>query len=577
MNTKILHIATRYGLPFLLVASLCAPIFASADYTESQIALNPNGPVDGAECGVDTAGHAGTPLTPPDRDLEDYPVDPSIAPSGFFAAPTHFCSQWREHRICGSGGCDTIATWGWTQYNNVYVAHSGNYTAPSDIRQNISFYIPSPGPGATISAQTNPIESGSQPDLIYSCTNSASGSIDQNVGPINADGSSHDVLAPAISAPTTYTLTCADPGGPSATASVTVDINGDTGPTAHLQATSPVDPSNPISALTYQCTNSTSGSIDQGVGNINAEGDPHTIPSTPVINNPTVFTLTCNGAGSSKAQDSASVWINNPPPPPDSCLDINLYGPESVDSGTPFDLSWSASNIKSVVLDDDAGSSEITLYPPAVNPYHDSGITQTTTFTAKCTGQDNLQHSWPFTVQVNAVQSSCSFTNFTALPQEIVRGSKTTLSWATTGAVNNSCVGTPAPDYTNGKNVGTKDLYPTAYTLYRISCLDPNGIACYSPSIPVIVDNPTCSIKADPTLVRKGDKSKITWSVLGTFDSCTESGPGLLQHQNTTNSSGVSVPVNTASTYSISCSNASPAYSCTDAKTVNVTPIVNEF
>ncbi len=78
-------------------------------------------------------------------------------------------------------------------------------------------------PVATFTPAAATINVGSSQTLTYTCANSSSGSINNGVGAITADGSSHTVVV-TPSTSTTYTLTCTGTGTATGTSVVTVNL-----------------------------------------------------------------------------------------------------------------------------------------------------------------------------------------------------------------------------------------------------------------------------------------------------------------------------------------------------------------
>lgn len=81
-------------------------------------------------------------------------------------------------------------------------------------------------------------------------------------------------------------------------------------PTASLTANPETIDKGQSATLTFQTTNATDVSIDQGVGTVQASGSQQVSPSES-----TTYTLTAKGAGGSQTA-TARVTVNAPPPPP---------------------------------------------------------------------------------------------------------------------------------------------------------------------------------------------------------------------------------------------------------------------
>jgi len=81
-------------------------------------------------------------------------------------------------------------------------------------------------------------------------------------------------------------------------------------PTASMTANPETIDKGQSATLTFQTTNATDVSIDQGVGTVQASGSQQVSPSES-----TTYTLTAKGAGGSQTA-TARVTVNAPPPPP---------------------------------------------------------------------------------------------------------------------------------------------------------------------------------------------------------------------------------------------------------------------
>jgi OOP family OmpA-OmpF porin len=177
---------------------------------------------------------------------------------------------------------------------------------------------PPPPPAApTVSLTANPvsIEAGKCADLNWSSSNASGVSIDQGVGSVAASGS-RQVCPPAS---TTYTATATGPGG-SATSAASIGVRQPPPPPPPPAA--PAAPSVSISAvpasiqkgqcsnLSWNSSNATNVSIDQGVGAVAASGSKQVCPAST-----TSYTVTGSGAGGTRTA-STSVSVTAPPPPP---------------------------------------------------------------------------------------------------------------------------------------------------------------------------------------------------------------------------------------------------------------------
>lgn len=104
-------------------------------------------------------------------------------------------------------------------------------------------------------------------------------------------------------------------------------------------------------------------------------------------------------------------------------------------------------------------------------------------------------------------------------PSTINSGSSSTCSWSCSGS---STAGLGFS--TGGALTGDASVSPTATTAYTVQCIGPGGTS--QTSTTVTVNNPVLSLSADPTRVRSGNSSTITWSATQ-VTSCAISGPGV--------------------------------------------------
>lgn len=499
---KNLRFAQLVLILCIAVSSFGLPAFAHASYTMSEVAVEGSG---GTSCGLDTAGNSGTGV-PPDYVVDNNPLtwyqpESMYFPTGFLDNPTHFCNWDSETYFCGphGGGCDSSATQGWVQYPDTYIDPSAddpsgkttcggkpyaNSSCQFKIKYSRDYYIIPPV--ATLSA-TSPVNPGSESTLTYSCANSTSGSISNGIGSITADGGTYNVATPPLSSNTNYTLSCTGPGGTdTSTASVTV---ASTGPGAFISANPTSISAGSASQLTYECTNSTSGSIDQGVGSITADGQYHTV-STGALSSSTTYTITCTGNGSVTAQASAAITVT-PGTPPSGNNGNNPNNPSNPN-----------------------------------NPNNPSNPNNPNT---------------PNGPNPNAVSAL-----LTADPLSVPYGLFSTLSWSSQNAT--SCTGTPV-NFTGGETSGSLNVFPLVATLYTLTCQDNAGDKAYD-SQNVTVTAPDVSISASPSLVTPGATSVISWSVQGNVNSCAVAGPNL---SSSATSGSAPETINTQSTYTISC------------------------
>jgi hypothetical protein len=163
--------------------------------------------------------------------------------------------------------------------------------------------------------EANPpsISTGGSSTLTWNISGAASVGIDQGIGNVALTGSR--VVAPG--ATTTYTLTATNASG-SITATCQVVVAGTPAPPAAglpvitFTANPPGVTAGNSSTLSWNVSNATSTTIDQGIGNVAASGSTIVLPVAT-----TTYTLTAsNAAGSSTATTQVIVSSGGYTPPP---------------------------------------------------------------------------------------------------------------------------------------------------------------------------------------------------------------------------------------------------------------------
>jgi hypothetical protein len=169
--------------------------------------------------------------------------------------------------------------------------------------------------------------------------------------------------------------------------------------------------------------------------------------------------------------------------------------------------------------------------------------------------------------------NSCTLSptaTLSAAPSTIDNGQSSTLTWSSSSATSCGAAGGASWLPAGSPASGNVSVSPSVTSNYQITCTGPGGSA-NSNNAPVTVLQPTASISANPTRVKTGTNSQISWSA-SQVKSCVVSGPGL----SSTNLSGSPfVTVNAQSTYTITCqTNGTPI---TKSVTVNVLAGFQEF
>ena len=253
------------------------------------------------------------------------------------------------------------------------------------------------------------------------------------------------------------------------------------------------------STLTWTSSNSTSVTIDNGIGTV-ALSDSRQV--TPAAN--TTYTATVTGPGGVTTA-SASVTVI---PRPTITIAIN---PSTVKAGQTATLTWNSSNATSVTFDNGIGS---------VPPSGSRTVTpaDTTSYTATVSGQAGT-----ITASATVTVVFPPTIAFSAVPASIVQGGSATLSWTSSNAdsvaIDNNIGAQPA----NGSVVVT----PQSSTAYTATATGPGGTV--SSTFRVDVSNPlppTVSITATPATISAGQVATLAWTSANGTSAAIDSGVG---------------------------------------------------
>ncbi len=266
--------------------------------------------------------------------------------------------------------------------------------------------------------------------------------------------------------------------------------------------------------LTWDTTNATNASIDNGVGSVAGDG-------STVINNVTsnrTFTLSLsNAVGSASCQASVTV---TPAPMLPVCDFINA-SPVTITRGQSSTLSWGTTNVTSASLNNGIGA-------VAVDGSYTVTPNDTTTYTLTAIGANNQQVTCSKTVTVTPVVVNAPICDFvTASPVTITRGQSSTLSWGTTNATQvsiNNGIGNVEAD-------GTRTVSPLETTTYTLTVLGTNNqqVTC-AKTITVTqpeVKTPRCEyFNASATTIKRGDSVTLTWDTTNANSAVINPGVG---------------------------------------------------
>ena len=313
-------------------------------------------------------------------------------------------------------------------------------------------------------------------------------------------------------------------------------------PTATLAASPTAITAGQSSTLTFTSTNATTGTMNNGVGQVGVNGSIHVSPTQT-----TTYTITIAGPGGS-TMASATVTVA-PPPLPTVTLTAN---PTSIAFGLGSTLTFASTNATTGTIDNGVG-------PVGVNGTVHVSPTQTTTYTITVTGAGgNATASATVTVAPPPLPT----VTLTANPTLIAFGQGSTLTFASTNATTGTIDNGVGPVGING----SVHVSPTQTTTYTITVIGPGGSAQASATITVTPPPPpTVTLSANPASILAGQTSVLTFTSTNATTGTMDNGIGPVG----TNGSVRVTPTQTT-TYTITVTG--PGGNATASATVTVSP-----
>ena len=436
-----------------------------------------------------------------------------------------------------------------TNYNSNAVEDDGSciYSPPS-LPEIIGFTA---SPTSIITGNSSEVT------LSWNIRNATGASINQGIGVVGYEGGSRRVNPTTT---TTYTLTATATGrGGTTTATRTVTVDVYQPPTISSFTASPtaIIIGN-SSTLAWSITNTTSVTIDNGVGTFGPSGSTSVTPNTT-----TTYILTATGPGGTITR-SVTITVYQLP-----VVTAFTASPTTIIAGNSSTLSWSTTNVTSVFIDTSEGAGN---FGPngstSVSPLT-PGETETKAYTLTATGPGGTITK---SVTVTVTRPSPTINSFTASPTTIISGNSSTLSWSTTNVTSvtiDNGVGTFGPS-------NSTSVSPNTTTTYTLTATGLGGTTTATVTVtvnpPTLVAPTISSFTASPTAIIIGNSSTLAWSITNTTSVTIDNGVGTFGPSGST-----SVTPNTTTTYILTATG--PGGTITRSVTITVyqLPVVTAF
>ena len=391
----------------------------------------------------------------------------------------------------GIGGQASVGSGSVTRSPVTTTTYTGTATGPGGSGQCSATVTVTPaGPQPTCALSMNPttILQGASATLSWTSQNAVAGSIDPGIGALTAAIGS---LAGTPSVTTTYLGTAIGPTGSQINCSTTLTVTP-LPPTCSLAANPTSITSGNTSSLSWTTSNTTSISIDQGIGTVTpvTSGSRSVSPTAT-----TTYTATVTGPGGSS---TCARTITVTQPLPTCTLSAN---PTTIASGSSSSLSWISSNATSISINQGIGT-----VTPVASGSRSVSPTVTTTYTATVTGPGGT-NTCSRTVTVTQTLPTCTLS---ATPTSITSGGSSSLAWTSqnaTGISINQGIGAVTP-----VAGGSRSVSPTATTTYTATVTGPGGTNTCTRTITVTQPLPTCTLTPNPASITSGGSSSLAWT-----------------------------------------------------------------
>ena len=401
---------------------------------------------------------------------------------------------------------------------------------------------PSPVPIITFAADPSAVVAGNPTTLTW--TTASADSCQASGGWAGNRATAGNETVNAVNGNTTFTLSCAGPGG-SAAESVLVTVTIPPAPTVSLTAADQAVNPGQATTLAWSSSNATSCTASGSwSGNRNTVGSQSTGPLT----GPGSYVLRCDGPGGS-ASSSVVVEVR-----PQVSLDSDRT---TVTQGESATLSWDASNADGCSASGGWSGAKSASGSESIGPLDASNR-----FVLTCTGSGGAG-SDAVDITVDAPDAPTLSLNTSATV--VNEGQSVTLTWST----SNATVCTASGGWTGARSInGSSSVGPlTQNESFGLSCTGPGGSIQSSVSVSL---RPTVDLIADATVVTQGQDAVLSWNARHA-DSCTASG-GWSGSLGTSGSQTIGA-LTADTSFTLTCSGAGGSASDSVAVIVEIPPV----
>ena len=396
-----------------------------------------------------------------------------------------------------------------------------------------------PEPTLSFIASPASIVTGESATLDWSTTNATS--CTASGGWSGSRGTSGSTSTGALSATTSFTLSCTGQGG-SVSDTVTVTVNEV--PTLSFSATPSSVSQGQSATLNWSATDATSCTASGDWAGLRGTSGSE---STGALTATSDYTLSCDGPGGS-VTETVTVTVTAAP-----TLSLTAT-PATIDSGQSSQLNWSSTDATSCTASGAWSGSRGTSGSES-----SGALTATSDYTLSCDGPGGS-----VTETVTVTVTAAPTLSLTATPATIDSGQSSQLNWSSTDAT--SCTASGAWSGSRGTSGSESSGALTSTSTYTLECTGAGGSVTESVTVTVnSASAPTLSFSGSPTTVMSGDASTLNWNSTDA-DTCVAS--GAWTGNKPLSGSESTGALTSGATYTLTCSGASG--SASESVTISV-------